>query len=59
MAERGITLDDVETALAHPFGAPAPGDNGNLVQAGFAGGRLLKVVTSPDGGTLVSAYWST
>lgn len=55
---RGITMAQVDDVLRRHIGPPNPGDGGNLVYRGTAGGRTLNVVTSPDGGTLVTAYWS-
>jgi hypothetical protein len=57
MLKRGITMDDVEHAINHTLGAPAPGDNGNVVITGQRGARRLAVVLTPDRGTLVTAYW--
>jgi hypothetical protein len=55
MAERHITEADVESALSHSSGRPVAGDNGRLVVFGYAPGqRILKVVLSADGQTVVS-----
>jgi len=57
LAQRGILLEMVESVLRAPMGVPEPGNNGNLVHEGRVGPRVLRVVVSPDGRTLVSAYW--
>ena len=55
MVQRQITEADVENALKRKTGRPSPGDNGNLVVFGYASGqRILKVVLSADGQTVVS-----
>lgn len=54
MAEREITEDEVNAALRHTSGPPQPGDNGNLVVRGYAGGRILKVVLTSDQQVVVS-----
>ena len=54
MKERNITEDEVITALNHPSGPPAPGDNGNIVKFGYCGSRILKIVLTMDEQTVVS-----
>lgn len=56
MAERGITREEAERIVRsnHPTEA---GDNGNVVYVGYGnGGKRIKVVTSPDLKTLVTAF---
>ncbi len=54
MRERNITEDEVITALKRQSGAPAPGDNGNIVRFGHCGSRILKIVLSADEQLVVS-----
>jgi hypothetical protein len=55
MTERNITEAEVEAALSHRSGRPAPGDNGHLVVFGYAPGqRILKIVLSADEQVVVS-----
>lgn len=59
MAERGITVIDVEEALSHPIGHPRAGQPGSTVIEGYApGGRILNVcVRTTDQQFVITAYW--
>jgi hypothetical protein len=61
LAQRGITKQDVDAALLHPYGDPVPGSGlGNMVYTGLSlqGGRLLKVVQPAlDDELVITAYW--
>jgi Domain of unknown function (DUF4258) len=58
MAQRGITEADVSSALNRRSGKPRAGNNGNIVVLGYAsGGRILKVVLTPDQEEIVTAAW--
>ena len=59
MSARGITEQDVATALRRPIGDPSPGEPGKIVIEGHApGGKILKVcVLATDHETVVSAWW--
>lgn len=56
LADRGITVDQVDAVLRLQVGPPGPGD-GNLTFCARMEGRVLEVVTSGDGKVLVTAYW--
>jgi hypothetical protein len=59
LAERGISLEDIDLALARTDGPPVPGSGMTIVTVGYArGGRRLKVVrSSADTQLVISAYW--
>lgn len=58
MAARSITDADVRSALNRPRGQPRVGSNGKLVILGFAaGGRILKVVLTPDREEIITLAW--
>jgi len=58
MAERDITEADVRSALNRRSGVPRVGNNGNVVVLGYAsGGRILKVVLTPDRAEIVTVAW--
>lgn len=58
MAERSITEEDVESALNRRHGQPRPGNNGKIVVLGYArGGRILKVVLTPDQEEITTLAW--
>ena len=59
MAQRGISMTDVQQVLAAHVGPPGAGDRGNLVYRAPVGGRTLVVVVSADHSVLVTAYWET
>ncbi len=55
MEQRGITEAEVENALRRTTGPPSAGNNGCRVVFGSgSGSRILKVVLSADGQTVVS-----
>jgi hypothetical protein len=59
MARRGITEQDVDSALRRRQGAPGPGQPGTMWVSGFAsGGKILKVcVRSTDQNHVITAAW--
>jgi hypothetical protein len=59
MAARGITEEDVVTALRRRIGQPSPGEPGKIVVEGHApGGKILKVcVLATDHETVIPAWW--
>ncbi|CAB4909282.1 unannotated protein [freshwater metagenome] len=58
MNERGVTPEDVVSAMRRPAGDPRPGSAGNHVVVGYAsGGRLLRVVFASDGESVVTVIW--
>lgn len=59
MQSRAITEIDVERALRHRIGDPAPGEPGTIWIRGYAvGGRILKVcVRTADQEYVVTAAW--
>lgn len=59
MTQRGITIDDLEHALAHPTGHPTPGQLGSIwVYGKVRGGRILKVcVSTADPNVIITAAW--
>ena len=58
LAERGVTEDDVRSALNHPIGNPSPGNrSGRLLYRGYAKGRVLVVVRSASDGVIITVYW--
>lgn len=58
MAARQITEEDVRFALNRPSGGPRVGSNGKLVVLGYArGGRILKVVLTPDQEEIITLAW--
>lgn len=58
MAQRGITGEDVRSALKRRSGQPRPGDNGRIVILGYARqGRILRMVLTPDQQVIVSVMW--
>lgn len=59
LAQRGITVDQVQDCIRRHLGPPLPGDGGNLVFLAMMEGKALKVVTAADRTTIVTAMWST
>lgn len=58
MAERKITEADVESALRRRSGQPRVGGNGKVVVFGYAaGGRILKLVLTPDQKEIITLAW--
>jgi hypothetical protein len=58
MALREISEDDLWAALDRPNGHPAATATGNIWVYGYAtGGRILKVLLTPDKMTIVTAAW--
>jgi hypothetical protein len=59
LAERGISLEDINLALARTDGPSRPGSGMTIVTVGYAtGGRRLKVVrSSADLELVISVYW--
>lgn len=58
MVQRQISDQGVIRALTHRSGQPRPGDNGRIVVLGYArGGRILRVVLTPDERVIVSVMW--
>lgn len=58
MAARGITAADVRSALNRRSGQPRVGNNGKIVMLGYAtGGRILKMVLTPDQEEIVTLAW--
>jgi hypothetical protein len=58
MVARGITEDDVRAALNRRTGRPRVGSNGKIVVLGYAiGGRILKVVLTPDQEDIITLAW--
>jgi hypothetical protein len=58
MAARGITDADVRSALNRRYGQPRVGSNGKIVVLGYAGGgRILKVVLTPDQEEIITLAW--
>jgi hypothetical protein len=59
MAERGISEEDVESALSRPSGNPTPGQPGTIWLWGYAAGsRILKVcVPMADHEFVITAAW--
>lgn len=58
MVARQITETDVRSALNRPSGGPRVGSNGMIVVLGYAsGGRILKVVLTPDRGEIITVAW--
>ncbi len=59
MADREVSDVDVEAALSHPIGDPAPGEPGTVWVRGYAvGGRVLKVcVRADDTSYVVTVAW--
>lgn len=58
MAQRGITREEVEAALARPAGHPTPGQPGTIWIWGHAGSRILKVcVRVHDRQFVITAVW--
>lgn len=59
MRQRGIRGEDLEHALSHPVGLPAPGEFGSVWVYGIAaGGRILKVCrATDDANRIITAVW--
>ena len=59
MERRGITVDEVEQAIASPAGDAKPGTGDDtVVQSGFTDeSGILRVVRSTVDGCVVSAWW--
>ncbi len=58
MVARQITEADVRSALNRPSGGPRVGSNGKIVVLGYArGGRILKVVLTPDREEIITVAW--
>ena len=58
MVVRGITEEDVRTALNRRAGRPRVGNNGKIVVLGYAvGGRILKLVLTPDQEDIITLAW--
>jgi hypothetical protein len=58
MKERGITEQHILNALRRTLPGARAGTGGNIVTLGYAAGqRILKVVLSPDRGTIVTVMW--
>jgi len=59
MIQRGVADEDVELALRHPIGDPAPGAPGTLWIEGYAvGGRILRVcVDAADQMFVITLAW--
>jgi hypothetical protein len=59
MARRGITVDEVEQAIANPAGYAKPGTGDDtVVQSGLTDeGGILRVVRSTVDGCVVSVWW--
>lgn len=58
MAERKITDADIQSALNRTRGQPRVGSNGAIVVLGYAtGGRILKIVLTPDRETIITLAW--
>jgi hypothetical protein len=58
MVERGITPEDVASALNRRCGQPQAGNNGKIVVLGYASrGRILKVVLTPDQEEITTLAW--
>lgn len=55
---RGITEEDIVSALSRPLGPPKAGDGGNIVIDGYSrDGKVLRVILSSDRELVVSAMW--
>ena len=53
-----ITDDDIRSALNRRRGQPRVGSNGKIVVLGYAsGGRILKVVLTPDQEDIITVMW--
>lgn len=58
MEARQVTETDIQSALNRPSGPPRVGNNGAVVQLGFASrGRILKVVLTPDREEIITVAW--
>jgi dienelactone hydrolase len=58
MEDRGITWADIRSALNRRSGQPRVGNNGKIAVFGYAsGGRILKVVLTPDQEEIVTVAW--
>lgn len=58
LVQRGISEDDVLTALSRPLGPPQAGDGGNLAIDGYSReGKVLRVILNADQDVVVSAMW--
>lgn len=58
MADRGISEEDVRRALNRRSGKPRVASNGNIVVLGYAtGGRILKIVLTPDQKEIITLAW--
>jgi hypothetical protein len=58
IAARRITEADVRSALNRRSGQPRVGNNGKIVVFGYAtGGRILKIVLTPDQVEIVTLAW--
>jgi hypothetical protein len=56
MAERDITEEQIYAALSHER-ERKPGRGGAVWVWGLASGRILKVLLSADGQTIITAAW--
>ncbi|MGH3274490.1 MAG: DUF4258 domain-containing protein [Streptosporangiaceae bacterium] len=58
MVQRGITEEDIQMALSRKSGEPRVGSNGAVQILGYAaGGRILKVVLTPDQEAVITLAW--
>lgn len=58
MAQRGITEEDIRSALRRRDGGPKPAMSGNIWVFGYAGrGRILKVLLNKEQDRVVTAAW--
>jgi hypothetical protein len=58
MKARGVSQDDVQQALNRRSGAPVVGSNGKIKVFGYAtGGRILKLVLTPDEKQIITVAW--
>lgn len=58
MAQRGISEEDIRSALGRTVGHPAATSTGNIWVYGHSStGRILKVLLTPDKLTVVTAAW--
>ncbi len=58
MADRGITEEDIRVALTRRSGQPRGRTNGAIQVLGYAsGGRILKVVLTPDQEAIITVAW--
>ena len=58
MKTRQVSDADVRSALNRPSGPPRVGNNGKIVQLGYATrGRILKIVLTPDREEIITVAW--